>query len=62
MLYMAIGQIIHEERQREIEHELEMRRLLEPTDEARWNLNEPATTGDGRTRVSSRQEAAGAAS
>lgn len=62
MLYMAIGQLIHEERQREIEHELEMRRLLEPDDELAWNRNESTNISDGRTRVSSRHEAAGAAS
>lgn len=62
MLYLAIGQLIHEERQREIEHELEMRRLLEPADETPWSRIETRTTSDELTRVSSRHEAAGAAS
>jgi len=62
MLYMAIGQLIHEERQREIEHDLEMRRLLEPEEDVRRNRDESTTTRSGRTRVSPRQETAGAGS
>ncbi len=62
MLYMAIGQLIHQERQREIERKLEIRRLLEPADETGWDLRQESRKDSGESRLGSRQETAGAAS
>lgn len=62
MLYIAVGLLIHEERQREIERALKMRRLLESADETPWNRTSTPSKSGERTRVSSRHEAAGAAS
>jgi hypothetical protein len=58
MLYLALGQLIHEERQRDIERTLRNRRLLEPAREAstRQSAGRSAT---GRT-TNGRQERAGA--
>jgi hypothetical protein len=57
MLYMSLAQIIHQERQREIERTLERRRLLEQL---------PARTSSavstGASRILRRHERAGAAS
>jgi hypothetical protein len=55
MLNLALGQLIHEERQREIERRLELRRILEPP--------RPDPCGPVReTRHPTRQTSAGAAS
>lgn len=62
MLYMAIGQLIHEERQREIERALEMRRLLEPADDTGWNLRHGPRKSGAEPRLKAHQETAGAAS
>jgi len=55
MLTIALGQLIHEERQREIERRLEVRRILEPPRPAPC---EPVH----ETRLTGRQTSAGAAS
>ena len=57
MLYMTLAQIINAERQREIERNLERRRLLEPVQE--WTTRATSTF---RSRLPRRQERAGAAS
>ena len=58
MLYLALGQVIHEERQRDIERTLRNRRLLEPAREA--NIRQSAgRSATGRT-TNGRQEPAGA--
>ena len=62
MLYLAIGQLIHQERQREIERELEARRLLEPADDGGWDLRHGPRTSGAEPPISGRQETAGAAS
>lgn len=62
MLYMAIGHLIHEERKREIERALEMRRLLEPADDTGWNLRDRPRKSGSQPRLKSRHEATGAAS
>ena len=62
MQYMAIAQLIHEERQREIERVLETRRLLEPADDLGWNLRHGSHKRGSEPRRNARQEAAGAAS
>jgi len=55
MLNLALGRLIHEERQREIERRLETRRLLEPSP--------PAPCEPRReTRPATRQTSAGATS
>ena len=62
MLCMAIGQLIHEEQQREIERNLEVRRLLEPADEPARSQRYETRKTDAERALSARQEAAGAAS
>jgi hypothetical protein len=58
MLYLALGQIIHEERQRDIERTLRNRRLLEPAREASTG-QAAGRSATGRT-TNDRQERAGA--
>jgi hypothetical protein len=58
MLYLALGQLIHEERQRDIEHTLRNRRLLEPAREA--STRQSAGRSATRRRTKGRQERAGA--
>jgi len=53
MLTLALGQLIHDERQREIERRLEARRLLEPSRPA------PCEPVRG-PRIGTRQTSAGA--
>ena len=62
MLYMAIAQLIHTERQREIERTLQTRRLLAVTDDPGWNLRHGPSKSGPEPRLSGPQEAAGAAS
>lgn len=60
MLHLALGLVIHEERQREIERTLRDRRLLEATREARTRQSAERST-TGRT-TNGRHEPAGATS
>ncbi len=53
MLYLTLGQLIHEERQREIERALEARRLLDIVRRAR-------SAAPRSNRIGSRQTPAGA--
>ncbi len=62
MLYMAIGQIIHQERQREIERALEVRRLLDPAGEGGWNRRHGPSKVGSEPHLNQRHEAAGATS
>ena len=64
MLHMTLGQIIHQERQQEIERNLERRRLLEdlrrtPSQAQPATAASPAPSGPC---LPARQEGAGAAS
>jgi len=58
MLYLALGQVIHEERQRDIERTLRNRRLLEPAREA--NITQSAGRSATERTTKGRQERAGA--
>jgi hypothetical protein len=63
MLNMAIGLLIHQERQRKIERTLEVRRLLEPAPEdTGWAIPRGSHKGDGERRPATRHETAGATS
>jgi hypothetical protein len=63
MLDVAIGKLIHEERQREIERVLEARRLLETTDDTDSAVRRSSREADSERRLrASGHEAAGAAS
>jgi hypothetical protein len=53
MLYLTLGQLIHEERQREIERRLEARRLLDIARQAR-------SDAPRSNRIGTRQTPAGA--
>ena len=51
MLYLTLGQLIHEERQREIERTLEARRLLQIVREVRQQAARPNRIGTRQTRA-----------